>query len=212
MRYYIYLDREFLRTLFSVLGNTDFNIEVVEFSIRKSFTKNNAFLIDPCIESINQCEEFCKEDEDKNRNGKKKDTIGKERLGARYDQGNSCNIQTEKRYLNIEDITNMKNINFYHTLLESIQNMSRADDSRIVEETGYIKLNRNETSRLESSNKTDEFFMINDTFVWIDNTKLNGDLSLLCDMSCKIKVIGYRMNCQDAVGNPIIKAIAIFIE
>ena len=54
--------------------------------------------------------------------------------------------------------------------------------------------------------------MINDCFVWIDKTKLNVNLELLSQMSCKIKVIGYMMNCKEENKNNIIKAIAIFIE
>lgn len=212
MRYYLYLDKEFLQTLISVFDDTNFNIEVVEFSIRKSFTKNNGFLIDPCVENIKQCEEFCREGDHDENGGRKKDNIGKEKIGARFDQGNSYNVQTEKRYLNIEDITCMKNIHFYHQLLENIREVGK-EEFRIVEESGYIKINRNDNNRLNSSNVNDDFFMINDCFVWIDKSKLNGDLELLSDMSCSINVIGYMMNCKDNEKNiKIIKAIAIFIE
>lgn len=211
MRYYIYLDKEFLRTLFSVFDDNNLNIEVVEFSIRKSFSKNNAFLIDPCVENIKQCEEFCREGDREDRGGMKKDNIGKEKVGARFDHGNSYSVQTEKRYLNIEDITNMKNIHFYHKLLEDICTTGKKGD-RILEEVGYIKINRNDSRRLTSNNESDDFFMINDSFVWIDKTKLNGNLELLSQMSCKIKVIGYMMNCKEESKNNIIKAIAIFIE
>ena len=94
MRYYIYLDKEFLRTLFSVFDDNNLNIEVVEFSIRKSFSKNNGFLIDPCVENIKQCEEFCREGDREDRGGMKKDNIGKEKVGARFDHGNSYSVQT----------------------------------------------------------------------------------------------------------------------
>ena len=52
MRYYIYLDKVFLRTLFGALDKFDFKIDVMEYSIRKSYTKNNEVRLEPCIESI----------------------------------------------------------------------------------------------------------------------------------------------------------------
>lgn len=211
MRYYLYIDKEFLQTLISVFDDTDFNIEVVEFSIRKSFTKNNGFLIDPCVENISQCEEFSREGTHDDNGGKKKDSVGKEKLGARFDHGNSYNVQTEKRYLNIEDITSMKNIHFYHKLLEKIRNMGE-ECSRIIEECGYIKVNKSSDNILNSNNVNDDFFMVNDCFIWIDKSKLRGDLNLLSEMSCNVRVIGYMMNCENIKCNNIIKAIAIFIE
>ena len=65
MRYYLYLDRCFLRNLFSVVGNSNFNIEVVEYSVRKSNTQNNQLSIDPCIENFCQFEDECQKFKEK---------------------------------------------------------------------------------------------------------------------------------------------------
>ena len=54
--------------------------------------------------------------------------------------------------------------------------------------------------------------MINETFVWFDNTLLQGDISLLSQMACKIKVLGYIMSCKESKNRKIVKAIAMYIE
>jgi len=180
MRYYIYLDREFLRILFSVVEEGNFDIEVLEYSLRKSVTTNNELSVEPCLENMNDCENSSKNDnEKKNSKYSKEGMFNKERVGVSYDNSKSCNVQTEIKYINIEDVSDIKNTSFYHKLLKQ---------------------------------GNDDFFMINDTFVWIDNTKLQGNLRLLSQMGCELKVIGYMMNCKNSNSGKIIKAIAIFIE
>ena len=50
MRYYIYLDKPFLRTLFAILDESSFNIDVVEYAVRKSYTNNNELSLAPTLE------------------------------------------------------------------------------------------------------------------------------------------------------------------
>ncbi|MEE1253189.1 MAG: UvrD-helicase domain-containing protein [Bacteroidales bacterium] len=57
-----------------------------------------------------------------------------------------------------------------------------------------------------------KFFMINNSFVWYDNSKLDGDIDLLSQMSCELNVVGYKMNCAEDENNKILKAIAMYIE
>ncbi len=209
MRYYIYLDKIFLRTLFAIVDESNFNIEVVEYSVRKSVTRNNEVRLEPCIENIKDGENGCREEiKDKLSKSCRDSCVNKERVGVMYDEGNAYNIQTERKYLNIEDITNMKNIHFYHDMLKLIDEHVKDEKSRVIKEEGYIKLCNN--SRFEANSKN--FFMINDTFVWFDNTLLQGDIELLSQMSCRINVIGYRMNCNQVREDKIIKAIAIYLE
>ena len=209
MRYYIYLDKQFLRTLFSIYQNSDFDIEVIEYSVRKSFTSNNEVRVEPCIENMCDGEEICRCDTVKEESRSSRNSnLNKERVGVLYDKGNAYNIQTERKYLNIEDISDMKNISFYHKLLGKIIDSVRDDKSRIIEESGYIKICNNEIFENEKNN----FFMINETFVWFDNTLLQGDISLLSQMACKIKVLGYIMSCKESKNRKIVKAIAMYIE
>lgn len=209
MRYYIYLDKEFLRTLFSIFSDSNFNIDVFEFSVRNSYTVNNNISLDPSIERAKDSEDVSKKDWEGNFSSTARDNLGRrERVGVSYDNGNSYNCQTERKYLNITDITDMKNMAFYHDLFEKIrQNVSRDSNTRIFKEEGFIKTSNNRD--FESDN--DKFFMINDSFIWYDKEKLNGDIKILQEMSCKINVVGYKMNCIENDNN-ILKAIAIYIE
>ena len=85
-------------------------------------------------------------------------------------------------------------------------------NSRIIEEVGYMKAS-NEESRKTFSRKINDFFMINQSFVWIDHEKLQGDIDLLSAMECEIKVIGYMMNCKkNKEKTRVLKAIAIYID
>ncbi len=212
MRYYIYLDRDFLRILFSVVEDNSFNIEILEYSLRKSVTTNNELSIEPCIENMEDCENSCKSEIEKS-NSKylKEGNFNKEKLEVSYDNSKSCNVQTEVKYINIEDVSAIKNTSFYHKLLLSLNSKINEENSRIIEEIGYMKVDNN-INRNEFKQENDDFFMINDTFVWIDSTKLQGNLRLLSQMGCQIKVIGYMMNCKNSNNGRIIKAIAIFIE
>lgn len=213
MRYYLYLDKDFLRSLFSIFESANFNIDVFEFSVRNSYTINNNLSLDPSVECGKDIEDSSKKDWKENFSSSARDNhSSKKRIGVSYDNGNSYNFQTEKKYLNISDITDMKNMAFYHDLLEKIrENNCRNEDSRIIVEVGFIKTNSNRSIDTD----TDNFFMINDSFIWYDKTKLQGNIELLKEMSCKIKVVGYKMNCKEDrnnYNNHILKAIAIYIE
>ena len=213
MRYYLYLDKDFLRSLFSIFECANFNIDVFEFSVRNSYTINNNLSLDPSVECGKDIEDSSKKDWKENFSSSARDNhSSKKRIGVSYDNGNSYNFQTEKKYLNISDITDMKNMAFYHDLLEKIrENNCRNEDSRIIVEVGFIKTNSNRSIDTD----TDNFFMINDSFIWYDKTKLQGNIELLKEMSCKIKVVGYKMNCKEDrnnYNNHILKAIAIYIE
>lgn len=209
MRYYIYLDKELLRTLYSILDEDGFNIDVFEFSVRNSYTVNNNFSLDPSIEKSNDCEDFSKKDWKENYSSTARDNRGeRKRVNVSYDNGNSYNYQTERKYLNITDITDMKNIAFYHDLFEKIRNcMNRDSNSRIFMEEGFIKINNDRN--LE--NNMDNFFMINNSFIWYDKEKLKGDIKIFQEMSCKVNIVGYKMNCMESERN-ILKAIAIYIQ
>lgn len=213
MRYYIYLDKEFLRILFSAVEETNFNIEVLEYSLKKSVTTNHEVSIDPCMENINDCEISCSKDHEKNISKRNKEgEFSKERIELSYEKGSACNVQTEIKYINIDDVTDMKNVAFYHKLLEKLRKEVKNPNSRIIEEVGYMKAS-NEESRKTFSRKINDFFMINQSFVWIDHEKLQGDIDLLSAMECEIKVIGYMMNCKkNKEKTRVLKAIAIYID
>lgn len=215
MRYYIYLDKCFVRSLFSVLNESDFNIEVVEYSVRKSSTTNNQVSIDPYLEKL------CNNDKVKNIEGSKNrqkrygsSNAEKNGINGNLGYANSSTVETVRRYINIDDITDMKNNSFYHNLVEKLNkenNRSSNDDERIAIESGFIELYDLDDKLLNSESKIDGFFKINTKNVWYKKELLQGDIKLLAQMSCRIKVIGYTMSCLEKEDR-IIKAIAVFIE
>lgn len=212
MRYYIYLDKPFLRTLFAILDESSFNIDVVEYAVRKSYTNNNELSLDPSLENGKSCETF--KDNGKDKKNTKNNNFNNERLRVGFDKGITYNIQTERKYINISDITDMKNIGFYHKLIVNIENINKdRSDDRLYTEAGYITVYDNENIRGEE-NKFDSkegFFRINNTCIWYDKEKIQTDIHLLSQMSCKIKVVGYLVNCLEN-HNKILKALAIYIE
>ncbi len=208
MRYYIYLDKPFLRTILASMGEIGFDIDVIEYSVIKNYSNNKKVAFDPCIENGNNFEVFKENDICKRKNGNF--TSNKIRIG--FDNGETYNIQTERKYINISDITDMKNIGFYHKLITKIENIKNRDEkSRIYEKTGYIKVykSRNEDS-IEYSNK-DGFFRIDDICIWYDKEKMQADINLLSRMSCKINIVGYVINCLED-SKKVVKPMAIYIE
>lgn len=206
MRYYIYLDKSFLRTILGSIGEFNFDIDVIEYSVIKSYSNNNKLAVDPCIENGNNCEMF--KDNEKKKN--KESCFNSEKIRFGMDKGVSCNIQTERKYINISDITDMKNIGFYHKLITSVEQMKNRDiNNRLYECSGFITTY--ETRDENNSFDKDGFFRIDDTCIWYDKEKLQTDINLLSSMSCKINVVGYIINCLDD-SKKVVKPLAMYIE
>lgn len=210
MRYYIYLDKCFVRNLFSIVENIDFDIEVVEYSVRKSSTINNQISLSPSKEEIcNNGKDFLSPKQE-NQMHLRDENMSKKSLSTQAGYADSSTIETQKRYINIDDITDMKNDNFYHQLVEKLNSDHFRNATRIEVDEGFIKLYDRYDIK-EDIKKRGSFFMLNNKYVWYEEELLKGDIELLAQIGCKIKVVGYKMNCLDKEEN-IIKAIAMFIE
>lgn len=211
MRYYIYLDKCFIRNLFSIVENLDFNIEVVEYSVRKSSTINNQVSVNPTNEKIcSNGKDFAPKEKEDVQMRLRDEDMSKKCMSTQAGYADSSTIETQKRYINIDDITDMKNDNFYHQLVEKLNNKELRNNSRIEIEEGLIKLyDRYDINR--EMKKSGSFFMLNKKYIWYEEELLKSDIELLAQIGCKIKVIGYKMNCLEKEEH-IIKAIAMFIE
>ena len=209
MRYYIYLDRTFLRTLFAVLDDFDFNIDIIEYAVRKSYTSNNDVSIDPSVENGKSCDTF--KEIEKSKNSLKKNNFTNERIRVGFDKGVTYNVQTERKYINVSDMTDMKNISFYHKLVLNVEKFNKEKrDRRIYIEEGKI-ITYDENIQNTNINQTDGFFRINNTCIWYDKKNIQLDILMLSKMNCKVKVVGYVINtCEKE--NIVIKALAIYIE
>ena len=210
MRYYIYLDRVFIRTLFAVLDDFDFDIDIVEYAVRKSYTNNNEISVDPSFENGNSSDTF--KEIEKLKNNTKKNNFSNERLRLGFDKGITYNIQTERKYINISDITDMKNISFYHKLVSSLEDMNDIKkDNRLYIEEGNIIMYDNIKEDNNIINDNEGFFRINNTCIWYDKEIIKLDIFKLYQMNCKVKVVGYVVNEDDETGK-VVKALAMYIE
>ena len=157
MRYYIYLDKPFLRTILGSIGELDFDIDVIEYSVIKSYSNNNKLVVDPCIENGNNCEIF--KDTEKSKN--KEESFNSEKIRFGMDKGVSCNIQTERKYINISDISDMKNIGFYHKLITKVEQMKNRDiNNRLYEGSGFITIYETRGENVKENNKLDWMMLL----------------------------------------------------
>ena len=172
----------------------------------------NELSLDPTLENGKSCE--VSKDNEKDKKRTRNNNFNNERLRVGFDKGISYNIQTERKYINISDITDMKNIGFYHKLIVNIENINTdRDDNRLHTEYGYITIYETENKREEENqfSSKEGFFRIGNTCIWYDKEKIQTDINLLSRMSCKIKVVGYLVNCLEN-NNKILKALAMYIE
>ena len=213
MRFYLYLDKKFLKILFSTNEKMDFDIEVVECSIRKSNSVNNILRVEPRSEKICDDENLKREDiKDNISCNYKEGNVRKEGMCISYGFDNNRSEQTERRFINIDDITDMKNNNFYHILIENMINDNiKLENSRIIVINDFIKKYDGKLNEI-NINKNNGFFTIDEYVVWFDRNLLISDIDLLITMSCKVTVIGYVMNCLEIHDVNFIKAIAIYIS
>lgn len=181
MRLYIYLNKNVIKCIAANIKNISFDIDFFEYSEKRGYTTNGNTWIRPEIEN-----EVLKREEKKECNTETKISVSKE-------HGILCNLECEKRYINIEDVSSIKNNCFYYNILEKIP----LDDR--------IKLNSGIISKLTDNN----FYIGKDKY--LINKEIFSDLYELYENICEITVIGYKMNCKNS-DIDIFKVIGIYIE
>lgn len=212
MRYYLYLDKEFLKSLFASVSGVDFDIEIMEFSVQKGETLTKDINIAPNVNKISGKANWHKEDKDiDEKNEYRNQVTGGVTLFA--GEKNTYNTITERRYINIEDVSGIKNLAFYNKLVKRLEEMCNKEYCICIE-NGKIcpcKL-KNLYADIDDSQypKNNQFFYINNKYIWIDSDNLATDLFFLSTITSEVKVIGFTINKIDNID--IIKAIAIFIE
>ncbi|CCZ56210.1 unknown [Clostridium sp. CAG:1219] len=119
------------------------------------------------------------------------------------------NVITEEKYINISDISEIKNIEFYHNLIESLRKLKNGatrENSKVVEEEGKIE------KIFENRSYEDNIFNINNSYVWYDKEKSLIDMNLFSNVCGEVKVLGYNINEDAKRSNKMLKAIAIYVE
>lgn len=209
MRYYIYLDKDFLKSIYSSISSSDFDIGIVEFSSQKSYSVTNGSSAEPCIENRKDIEEL--KANEKNSLKKNISNGRYHKLIASLNRSDTYQTATTKKYINIEDISQIKNNNFYHNLVVKLVEDFK-DEKKLCFEYGNIcpcKLN----NRFKGSEILDSkscFLKLNNTYIWLNSEKIETDTTFLCNIVDKVNVIGYEMYRNDNL--KVIKAIAIYIE
>ncbi len=194
MRYYIYIDKDLIKNLIATYGNFNFNIDVVEYSVQKNCGNINNIRVEPRKENM------CDED---------KGNVKRNSTGFGVDSGMTYNVITEEKYINISDISEIKNIEFYHNLIESLRKLKNGatrENSKVVEEEGKIE------KIFENRSYEDNIFNINNSYVWYDKEKSLIDMNLFSNVCGEVKVLGYNINEDAKRSNKMLKAIAIYVE
>lgn len=181
MRMYIYINRDLIKCVAPKIENVSFDIDFFEYSEKRGYTTNNNTNIRP------EFEKDCRKDDKGENRGKKT------RIGISEDFGVLCNVEVVKRYINIEDVSSIKNNNFYYCIAEKIK-----EDKRI----------KNIIGRISNLNKTN--FYINNNKYIINDEAYNNLLEIF-ENQCEVNCLGYKINCLNAEYD-VFKTIAIYIE
>ena len=208
MRYYLYLDRDFLQSLFGTIANSNFDIDILEFSLSKSQTVTKDFNVSPGVDVFNE-KGIVKHEKDDIRCDRNNKQINN--FKAFVGEVNTLNTSVERKYINIEEVSGIKKAAFYYKLVEKIEKEITCDN--ICKMNGKMCPCRlkNPFTDVDSRNYTEEnlFFNIENKYVWLEKDKLHSDLLFLSTITKQINVIGFIINKGEE--NEIVKAIAIYI-
>lgn len=169
------MNKEYLRLIAPKVLNLSLDIDYFEYSERRSCTLNDNIGVKPEIRFS----------EEKKSNG---------RLEIVKDNSEISNVEITKRYINIEDITHIKNNYLYFKIIESIK-----EDDNIVITCGIIeKINEDST------------FVINNYLV-IYTKECENVIREVYKFKYEIKCYVFKLNCPQ---NSLLvsKLLSIFIE
>lgn len=175
MRLYLYMNKEYLRLIAPKILNLSLDINYYEYSERRSCSQNNNIGVKPEIRF----------NEEKKNDGK---------IEIIKDNGEMSNVEITKRYINIEDVTQIKNNYLYFNIIENL-----VEDNNVIMICGVIE-NVNE----------DNTFSINNCIVIYPN-ECEDIIRELYKFNCEIKCFVFKLKC---VKNPILisKLLTIFLE
>lgn len=214
MRYYIYLDKNFIKTIFASEGYSDFDIDIMTYSYQEGKTISNDNAFSPRVDySEDEFNEKEKIKENENRKRKVRGDLRKRNdnsLTFSSSNSNTYNKIIERRYINIEDVSEIKNMSFFHNLLTNIENKCNNTSTGLILEIGKIFPCNINFYKDDKCNDNNQFFYINGKYFWIEKTLLNCDLKMLSNIKANVCVCGFSLNKNSHF--EIIKAIAIYIS
>jgi hypothetical protein len=200
MRYFIYLDKNFIKSLFSCILDFNFDIDVVEFSVQKGESITSDVMINPSTSKLNE-----EKKQFENKKGKEIECKNENRdnLNFKVSETKTNNSQVQRKYINISEVSDIKNLSFYNKLLDKL---IEGEYKNIIKIKGNINICK---LRNISSNE-DKFVYIDNCYIWLDNNLLNSNLEVLCNIVSEVNIVGFIVNKLDNFN--IIKAIAIYID
>lgn len=211
MRYYIYLDKDFLKSLFASIAETNFDIEIMEFSIQKGETVTRDINFTPSVDKnsgFSKSKKIDEKTECREENRKQKNSG----MNIFAGESNTSNTTVERRYINIEDVSGIKNLSFYNKLIIKLEGLCN-DKSKLCLENGNIcpcKLkNMYDAENERAYSENNKFFYINNKYIWLEEDKLVTDLLFLSNITSEVKVVGFKINKINNI--EIVKAVAIYI-
>ena len=209
MRYYIYIDKNFIKNIFASDEISDFEIEIVTYSMQEGETIYKSNNLSPRVDfSKDEFNEKEKIVEDKDKKKKRKGDIrtrNDNSLEISSSNANTYNKTIEKRYINIEEVSDMKNINFFHKLIKSIEYKCENYNNTLIFEKGII-IN---FKIINEENNENILLYINSKYFWIDKSLLNCDVNMLISLKSNVNICGYKLNTNTY--NQVIKVIAIYM-
>ena len=210
MRYYIYLDKRFMKDIFASDGISDFEIDIMTYSLQEEETLYNSNSLSPRVDyskdEFNEKEKITEKNNDKK---KKKGDIRERKdnsLGLSSSKANTYNKTIEKRYINIEEVTDIKNMMFFDKMIKKIEYKCNDTSNRLILEEGIINYINNNTKQNEDD---DIFININNKFFWLKKSLLNCDIAILSKINAKVNICGYCLNTYTQIR--IIKVLAIYM-
>ncbi len=209
MRYYLYVDKDFIQSLFGSIAESNFDIDVIEFSLNKSQTVTQEFNVTPGVDVFHESgmaksekEQQMTCDEHSRHMNNFKAFVG---------EVNAYNTAVERKYINIEEVSGIKKQAFYYKLIEQIEKDVTCEN--LCKLNGKIcpcrLKNPFETQNNRAYSEDNLFFNVQDKYVWLEKDKLHPDLFFLSTITKQINVIGFTINKGEK--NEIVKAIALYI-
>lgn len=222
MRYYIYIDKPLLRSLYSVQANIDLNLEILEYSSKKTIGSVVNVGYDPSFENVEGFEKISEFKEKEELKKEEEERYFKKIDSNRYVKREEFNLNNSKRKedsferkcINIEDVSSIHNNNFYHRILEKMYSSSSRSDDRLYRQSGRVALfePRNIDNNYFGSNEESKevFLKLKEDYIWVEKEKVTCNMNVICSTVENVEILGYTMNNKE--GSKVVKCVAMYIE
>ncbi len=210
MRYYLYIDKDFIQSLFGSIAESNFDIDIIESSLSKSQTVTRDFNVSPGVDVFHENGHAKSEKETQMTCDEHNRQVNN--FKAFVGEVNTYNTAVERRYINVEEVSGIKKQAFYYKLIEQIEKDIQCEN--LCKLNGKIcpcKLKNPFTNGMgnRAYDEDNLFFNVEKKYVWVEKEKLHSDLLFLSTITKQINVIGFTINKGEE--NEIVKAIALYI-